>query len=255
MATPVAARLAGDQKIARPAVATISVLIPVYNESVTLQRLLQRLAEVEFPVVVETVLVDDGSSDGSAELLARYAGRPGYVVARHERNRGKAAAIRTAMSLASGEVWVIQDADLEYDPTDLPRLLDPIVRGQVDVVYGTRFHPGGGREGMRADHALANRVLTWLTNRLYGCRLTDMETCYKMARASVFQRFRLEREGFDLEPEITAKILRLGYPILELPIGFEGRGKNQGKKIGWSDGCSAIWTLLRCRWGSATPKT
>lgn len=233
---------------AHPRVEKISILIPVFNEFATLERLLHRLDAVQFPISVETVLVDDGSYDGSDALLAEIARRPGYVVARHERNRGKAAAIRTAMTLAGGQVWVIQDADLEYNPADLPRLLSPIISGEADVVYGTRFDPTVLRRGMRADHAFANRALTWLTNRLYGCRLTDMETCYKMARAAIFQRLELQSDGFDLEPEITAKILRLGYAILELPIGFEGRGKRQGKKIGWQDGCSAVWTLLRCRW-------
>ncbi len=255
MATPAAARIADrrDRDTARPAVQMLSILIPVYNEAATLSSLLERLAKIEFPVSVELVLVNDGSSDGSTDLLERYAQRPGCRVAHHPRNRGKSAAIRTAMQLAQGDVWVIQDADLEYDPAELPRLLEPIARGEADVVYGTRFHAGGERMGMRADHALANRLLTWLTNRLYGCRLTDMETCYKMARASVFRALRLEANGFDLEPEITAKILRRGCAILELPIGFAGRNKRQGKKIGWGDGCSAVWTLFRCRWQRLAP--
>jgi glycosyltransferase involved in cell wall biosynthesis len=223
----------------------LSVLIPVYNEVSTLQQLVDRLDSVEFPIDVEFVLVDDGSTDGTHDLLRRFQSRRHCKVLFHPVNRGKAAAIRTAIEHASGDVFVIQDADLEYDPTELPALLEPILRGEADVVYGSRFK--GVVEDMAPSHLLGNRFLTWLTNRVYGTQLTDMETCYKMALAEVYRAFTIEGSRFELEPEITAKILRQGRRIVEVPISFHGRSHNEGKKISWRDGFGAVRTLLRYR--------
>lgn len=223
----------------------LSVLIPVYNEHRTLPRLLERLGAVHFPVAVEVVIVNDASDDGTAEFLSAFAARPGFRVIHLATNQGKAAAIRTAVAEAQGDVFVIQDADLEYDPAELPRLLEPILQGRAEVVYGSRFL--GAVHGMSWQHTFGNRLLTAVTNLLYGQRLTDMETCYKMALAEVYRDFTIESSRFELEPEITAKILRQGRPILELPISFEGRGRGEGKKITWRDGFGALWTLVRFR--------
>lgn len=224
----------------------LSVLIPVYNESRTLPALLERLGAVDFPIALEVIIVNDASSDGTAALLRAYAERPGFRVVHLAKNQGKAAAIRTAIAHATGDVFVIQDADLEYDPGDLPALLEPILDGRAEVVYGSRFL--GAMHGMALHHRLGNRLLTWVTNVLYGQRLTDMETCYKMALAEVYRNFDIETSRFELEPEITAKILRQGRRIVELPISFAGRGRGEGKKISWVDGFGALRTLVRFRW-------
>ncbi len=223
----------------------ISILIPVFNEEPTLLTLLERLLEVPFSVEREIVIVDDGSTDGSRSILQGYLHRPEFKIIFQQINGGKASAIQTALEHASGDVMVIQDADLEYDPRDLPALLAPIINGQADVVYGSRFR--GQLQGMTWRHYWGNRFLTWLTNRLYGVRLTDMETCYKMARASLFEGMRIESQRFELEPEITAKLLRQGKRILELPISFQGRGRSEGKKISWRDGFGAVRTLWKYR--------
>jgi len=224
----------------------LSILIPVYNERRTLPALLERLNAVRFPIEIEVVIVNDASTDGTEELLAKYAELPGYQVMHLAKNEGKAAAVRAAIAHATGDVFVIQDADLEYDPGELPGLLDPILDGRAEVVYGSRFR--GAMHGMSFHHTLGNRVLTWVTNVLYGQHLTDMETCYKMALAEVYRNFTIETQRFELEPEITAKILRQGRRIVELPISFEGRCRGEGKKISWVDGFGALRTLVRFRW-------
>jgi glycosyltransferase involved in cell wall biosynthesis len=231
----------------------LSILVPVFNEAATLPALMDRLLSVEFPLEREIVLVNDGSTDTTRQLLESYRGTGGVVIHHQAQNRGKAAAIRAAVQRATGDVMVIQDADLEYDPAQLPALLQPILEGGAQVVYGSRFKSGTGfrrnASGMSLHHTLGNRSLTFITNLLFGTRLTDMETCYKMAVARVFRGFVIERQKFELEPEITAKIIRQGYSILEVPITFAARGKAEGKKISWRDGFGALWTLLRYRFG------
>lgn len=223
----------------------LSILIPVFNEERCLPELLRRLDAVPFPIPVEIVLADDGSTDGTAAILAALTGNPRYQVLRLGQNRGKAAAIQCAIEHAHGDLYIIQDADLEYDPAQIPRLLTPILRGDADIVYGSRFL--GRLEGMKPLHVWGNRFLTWVTNRLYGTRLTDMETCYKLAPATLYRSLDIASRRFELEPEITAKLLRQGHAIVEVPICFQGRGRGEGKKISWIDGFGAVRVLWRFR--------
>lgn len=223
----------------------LSILIPVFNEERCLPELLRRLEAVRFPLPVEIVLVDDGSTDGTGEMLAALAGDARYRILRSGENRGKAAAIQHAIEQARGDLYVIQDADLEYDPAQLPLLLAPILLGESDIVYGSRFL--GRLEGMKPLHVWGNRFLTWATNLLYGTRLTDMETCYKVAPAELYRRLEISSRRFELEPEITAKLLRQGHRIVEVPISFQGRGRGEGKKISWVDGFGAVGVLWRYR--------
>ena len=206
-------------------------------------------------VAREIVLVDDGSSDGTRDQLTAFArehggdappraGAIGCRVVFHERNRGKGAAVRTGFAAARGDVVVVQDADLEYDPGDHPRLIEPILRGEADVVYGTRFARGTGRQGYWKNY-LANKFLTGLSNLTTGLKLSDMETCYKMFRRSVLGRVALEQNRFGFEPEVTAKLARLDLRFAELPIAYRGRSHEEGKKIGWRDGLKAIWCIIK----------
>ena len=233
--------------------AVLSVVIPVYNEFDTWRELLARVENVPLPHVGrQIILVDDGSTDGTGEQLRQFAQscaaqadcRPGpgeicRKVVFHDRNRGKGAALRSGFASADGDVVIVQDADLEYDPNDYPRLLEPILSGQADVVYGTRFPPGGGLKG-RLGNYLANRLLTWLSNLTTGLKVSDMETCYKMFRRDVLRQIRLEQDRFGFEPEVTAGVARLDVRVAELPISYRGRGRKEGKKIGWKDGVQAI---------------
>lgn len=240
-----------------------SVLMPVYNEAKTLRTVVAQvmsLKEIELDVMSissdtplehvrleqEIVAVDDGSSDGSLEILRVLESEGSLKVVVHERNLGKGAAIRTAMQHASGEIFLIQDADLEYDPRDYPRLLQPIVEDRTKVVYGSRFL-GGPRKAMLFRNMLGNKLLTLLTNLLYDSILTDMETCYKVFRREVLDGVPLHARRFELEPEITAKILKRGYRIYEVPIGYTGREYDEGKNITWHDGFPAIWALIKYR--------
>jgi glycosyltransferase involved in cell wall biosynthesis len=219
--------------------------VPVYNEARSFQAIIERIRDVPLgDIERELVIVDDGSTDGTAQLVDRERERGARVV-HHPRNRGKGAAIRTGFEHATGDVLVIQDADLEYDPADFVRLLAPIRAGEAHVVYGSRFL--GERRGMTVLGFLANRSLSVLTSLFYGTRITDMETCYKMLRRQVIEGMVLRAEGFDIEPELTSKILRGGWRILEVPIRYEARSQAEGKKIGWRDGVQAIWTLVRFR--------
>lgn len=230
----------------------LSILIPVFNEERCLPELLRRLEAVGFPIPVEIVLADDGSTDGTGEILAALTGNSRYQVLRGSQNRGKAATIRYALEHAHGDLCVIQDADLEYDPAQLPRLLTPLLLGEADIVYGSRFL--GQMEGMKPLHVWGNRFLTWVTNHLYGARLTDMETCYKLAPTSLYRQLDITSRRFELEPEITAKLLRQGHTLVEVPVSFQGRGRGDGKKISWMDGFGAVRVLWRYRnWTSDTP--
>jgi glycosyltransferase involved in cell wall biosynthesis len=224
----------------------ISIIVPVYNESRTVAAVIDRLLTIPLPVPREIVVVNDGSTDGTREVLDGLEVRPGLLDIVHaERNAGKGSAIRLGFARARGTVFAIQDADLELDPAQLAALVQPILDGRTRVVYGSRFL--AGRPPAPLISVLANQVLTATTNLLYGARITDMETCYKIMAGDVARSLRLEANRFDIEPEITAKLLKAGHRILELPVRFEPRSRAQGKKIGWRDGVHALGVLFRHR--------
>ena len=226
-----------------PAGPLVSVLVPAYNEGPTVARVFERLAAV--PLRLEIIAVDDGSSDDTGRQLDALAAQ-GKVqrVVHHPANRGKGAAIRTAIAAATGDVMVVQDADLEYDPAELPRLLAPILDGRADAVYGSRFL-GGPHRVLLFWHSVGNTALTLLSNMLTDLNLTDMETCYKMVRADLMRRLTLTTDRFGFEPELTARLARAEARIFELPISYAGRTYAEGKKISWRDGVAAIWHILR----------
>lgn len=217
-------------------------MIPVFNERPTLMKILSIVEDL--PLNKELVIVDDGSTDGSRDILESLAPERARVII-HESNRGKGAAIRTAIPATTGDVIVIQDADLEYDPRDLVKLLRPIHDGKADVVYGSRFT--GERRNMFFWHWVGNRFLTLVTNILYDSTLSDMETCYKMFRADVLKELELRSMRFEIEVEMTAKVLKSGKRIYEVPISYAGREFHEGKKITWRDGITALANLIRYR--------
>ncbi|MFN8005704.1 MAG: glycosyltransferase family 2 protein [Terriglobia bacterium] len=220
----------------------LSVIIPVYNERSTLLEIVNQVRKV--PLNKEIILVDDYSTDGTRDLL-RQLEAEGDRVLYHERNMGKGAALRTGFQHAAGDYVIIQDADLEYDPHEYPKLLQPLLDRQADVVYGSRF--SGTRKNMMSLHDLGNQFLTLVTNILYRTSITDMETCYKVFPRETIQSIRIDSNRFNFEPEITAKLLKRGFRIIEVPISYAGRSFSQGKKITWRDGFSAIWTLVKFR--------
>jgi glycosyltransferase involved in cell wall biosynthesis len=220
----------------------LSVVMPVYNERATVLEAVARVRAV--PIEKEILIVDDGSTDGTSELLESLRGEPGIRIFRHERNLGKGAAVRRGFSEATGDVLVVQDADLEYDPRDYERLLGPIREGIADVVYGSRFL-GWPRRVMRYRNQVANKFLTFLSNLCTDLNLTDMETGYKMMTAEVARSLRLRSNRFGIEPEITAKVARMGWRVYEVPISYRGRSYWEGKKIGWRDAVAAVGTILR----------
>ena len=222
----------------------LSVLIPVFNEKQTVLKVIEAVQGVDLQVEKEIVVVDDGSTDGTRELLETYEA-PNVRKVFHARNRGKGAAVATALEHAEGDIVLIQDADLEYSPSDYPVLLEPILAGKADVVYGTRFL--GPHRVFMFWHYTANRFLTFVTNLLYNTMLTDMETCYKVFRVDVLRSFRLKSRSFDLEPEITAKVFKRSYKTFEVPISYNGRSYEEGKKITWRDAVVALWTLVKYR--------
>jgi glycosyltransferase involved in cell wall biosynthesis len=225
----------------------LSVIVPVYNERTTVAEIIRRIRAVQLPLAVEVVVVDDGSSDGTDKILAAL-GDSTVRVLRHPGNRGKGAAVRTGLAAVRGDAVIIQDADLEYDPEDWPRLLEPLFRGKAQVVYGSRFT--GERKNMMPLHWVGNRFLSLVTNVLYSSTLSDMETCYKLFDAQVLEGITIESDAFEFEPEITAKILRRGIRIYEVPISYAGREIDEGKKISWRDGFAAFRALLKYRFSS-----
>lgn len=236
----------------------VSILIPVYNEQATLREILHRVRTVDLtfdkplytpiasPIEKEIVVVDDGSTDGSQAILREEEAKGDLVVRLHAHNQGKGTAVRTAIAAASGDILLIQDADLEYDPRDFPALIQPIIEGRADVVYGSRFL-GGPRKAMLFWHMIANKLITLMTNVLYDAILSDVETCYKAFRADVIKAIPLRSKRFEIEPEITAKVLKRGYRIYEVPISYTGREYQEGKKIGMKDAFEAVGALLRYR--------
>ncbi len=226
----------------------LSVVIPAYNERDTVEKLLARVAGAPLPadIELEIVVVDDASSDGTRELLRQLATRtdPPLRLIEHAENQGKGAALRTGFEHADGDIVLVQDADLEYNPRDYPVLLQPILDGEADVVYGSRFL-GGPHRVLFFWHYVGNRFLTTMSNMLTDLNLSDMETCYKVFRAEVIQGMKLVSDRFGIEPEITAKVAKAGVRIYEVPISYHGRTYAEGKKIGWRDGVSAIWAILR----------
>ncbi len=227
----------------------VSILIPVFNEARTIREL---LAQVDAATVAglqkELIIVDDGSTDGSRDILERLDGlRTPFRVVFHGQNMGKGAALRTALTYATGDLVLIQDADLEYDPRDYEDLVGPILQGRADVVYGSRLRGGKPVRDFSLLYLWGNRFVTLVTNVLYGAALTDMETCYKVFRADVIKNLRLRANRFEFEPEVTAKVLRRGYKLVELPIAYYGRPHTEGKKLTWRDGFTALWALLKYR--------
>jgi len=218
--------------------------MPVYNEKETLEEIVRQVLATG--LAYEIVIVDDGSTDGSREIMQQWSDHPVIKVILHEKNGGKGSAVRTGFRNASGEVFVIQDADLEYDPRDYAKLLQPIEEGRADVVYGSRFTGGPARK-IYYFHRLGNQFLTTVCNILYNLDLTDMETCYKCFKAEVVRDMTIHARRFDFEPEFTAKIAKRGYRVYEVPIAYYGREFDEGKKITWKDGFPALWTLIKYR--------
>jgi glycosyltransferase involved in cell wall biosynthesis len=221
----------------------LSVVIPAYNEAGTIREIVRRVGEV--PVEKEILIVDDGSTDGTREILRELDGSGGIRVFLQPVNQGKGAAVSVGFRHATGDVVVVQDADLEYDPLEYLKLLAPIEAGHADVVYGSRFLGGGARRVLYFWHTVGNRFLTLASNMFTNLNLTDMETCYKMFRREVVQSMTIESRRFGIEPEITAKVARRGYRVYEVPISYYGRTYEEGKKIGWRDAFSALWTIIR----------
>jgi len=221
----------------------LSVVMPAYNERETIETIIGRVLAV--PMRIELIVVDDGSTDGTRDILTRLQAAHGFKLIFQPRNGGKGSALRRGFEDVTGDLVVIQDADLEYSPEEYPALVELICQGRADVVYGSRFL--GRRRVFLFTHYAGNRLLTLLTNILYNTILTDMETCYKVMRTEVLRSFSLKSNGFGIEPEMTAKIFKRRYRVYEVPITYDGRGYDEGKKITWRDGVVALWVLLKYR--------
>jgi glycosyltransferase involved in cell wall biosynthesis len=226
-----------------PGPAVLGVIIPAFNEGATLERVLRRV--LLQPCVQQVVVVDDASTDSTAEVANRFAGDPRVQVVRHPVNRGKGAALRTGLEAIAASVVIVQDADLEYDPVDYSRIIAPILEGRADAVYGVRGF--SGETAYSYWFVLGNRLVTMITNVLFNCYIRDMETGFKAMRTELMRRLRLTGTRFDIEPEITARLLRLGYRVHEVPITYYARSREEGKKLTWMDGIRAIGTLVRLR--------
>lgn len=223
----------------------LSVIVPVFNERGTIAELLERVVRV--PLEIEVVVVDDGSTDGSREILRGFESRPGFKVRYHERNFGKGRAIRTGLKAATGDVVVIQDADLEYDPGDFVEMIKPFQEGRAQAVFGSRRLKKENKHHAGAIYLAGGVILSWMTRLLFGVKITDEPTCYKMVAANLLRSLDLISERFEFCPEVTAKLARRGVPIIEVPITYRPRHKDEGKKIGWRDAVAAAWTLLKLR--------
>lgn len=230
----------------------LSIIIPIFNEHATLEELIRRVVAAPLPgnpgeLERQLVLVDDASTDGSSGILRGLAAQhPDWIVCFHERNRGKGAAVRTGLAAATGEIILLQDADLEYDPSDYPALLAPILQGRADVVFGSRFIGGGPHRVLYFWHSVGNRLLTLLSNMFTNINLSDMEVCYKVFRREVVQGLKLQEARFGFEPELTVKIAKAKcWRIYEVPVAYYGRTYAEGKKITWRDGFRAFWCIMR----------
>ena len=225
----------------------LSIIIPVYNEAATVGAVIDKVRSLDLgrDVTKEIIVVNDGSSDGTREALARWGKIDGVRVHHSPVNLGKGSSVRIGFSFATGDIITIQDADLELDPAEYEHLIKPILDGSADVVYGSRF-VGKGRQG-KLSFWIANKALATLTNVLYGAQLTDIETCYKVLRADVVKQLKLKAARFEIEPELTAQLLKHGFRIRELPIGYAPRTHDEGKKINWKDGFGAVWMLVTQR--------
>ena len=225
----------------------LSIIIPVYNEQNTVEEIIQLVENVDLgSIAKEVVIVNDASTDGTAAKLEEIKRKkPELIILTHEQNAGKGAALRTGIAHTTGDYVIIQDADLEYDPQEYKKLIEPIVEKRADVVYGSRF--SGNYEDMSNLHYFGNKLLTLITNILFGVLLTDMETCYKLTPGDFLRKITIHSNRFNFEPEITAKILKSGLRVIEIPISYKGRTHSEGKKITWKDGVSAVFTLLRFR--------
>ena len=229
---------------------TLTVIVPVFNERTTVAEIIRRIRAVDVPLIVDVIAVNDGSSDGTDKVLAALEDSTVRVLT-HPVNKGKGASIRSGLAVARGDLILIQDADLEYGPEDWPRLLDPILRGKARVVYGSRFT--GERKNMLPLHWIGNRFLSLVTNVLYSSTLSDMETCYKLFDRQAIEGIVVQSDRFDFEPEITAKVLRRGFRIYEVPISYAGREATEGKKITWRDGFGALKALVKFRFTRLDP--
>jgi glycosyltransferase involved in cell wall biosynthesis len=223
----------------------LSIVMPCYNEASTIDRVIQKVLAVSVPLERELIVVDDCSNDGTRDHLAKWQGRHDIKIVFHPANRGKGAALRTGFAHAEGDIILVQDADLEYDPSDYPQLLAPILEGKADVVFGSRFAGGECHRVLYFWHTVGNRFLTLLSNAFTNLNLTDMEVGYKVFKKSVLDAINLCEDRFGFEPEVTAKVARLGCVIYEVGISYHGRTYAQGKKIGWRDGLRAIYVILK----------
>jgi len=225
----------------------LSIVIPVFNEAATIREIIARVREAPLPegLAREIVVVDDYSTDGTREILQDCIGTGSCQILFHERNQGKGAALRTGFAQATGDIVLIQDADLEYDPREYPKLLAPILAGKADVVYGSRFAGGESKRVLFFWHYVGNKIITTLSNAFTNLNLTDIETCYKVFRREVLSKIKVDEDRFGFEPEITAKVARLGVRIYEVGISYSGRTYTEGKKINWKDGVRAIWCILK----------
>ena len=231
----------------------LSIIIPVFNEEKTIGEIVKKVLDVNLPIkfIKEIIIVNDGSVDKTTDILQGFKQKQ-IKIFTHIKNLGKGAAIRTGIKNSTGEIIIIQDADLEYDPNDYSKLLEPILNKQAQVVFGTRLinyplYIWGQRKTVLPSHLIGNKFLTFVTNIFYGNKVTDMETCYKIFRKEVIRNIKIYADKFDFEPEITAKILKKGYKIYEVPIRVHPRGYDEGKKITWKDGFIALWTLIKYR--------
>jgi dolichol-phosphate hexosyltransferase len=223
----------------------LSILMPVYNEFATLASAIKEVLEVDYPCDVELVVVDDGSTDGTRELYAAFAGDPRVSIHMHKQNQGKGAAIRTAAAVATGDYVIMCDADLEYSPAEIPTLLAPVLHGDAKVVYGTRTF--GSHNAYSYLYVLGNRGVTTAANVLFNCYISDLETCFKLIPTTLYREMDIRETGFGMEAEVTGKLLRRGVRPFEVPITYRARSREAGKKLTWRDGVRAVWILFRER--------